>query len=758
LCNWDKDFILPCYKRGIVKKIKSRQGRTKEGQMNKQTLLKLVFVLPILLALLLFGADFPSTANAPSQEREPLHLEAEVGTAFTYQGQLADGSGPIDGTCDFAFALYDAATIGTQIGSDVAVNGVTVTNGSFAVQIDFGAGVFTGEARFLEVTVDCGSGPTTLSPRQELTPVPYALGLRPGATIEGTGTALTGITSGASATDAGVQGQNNGADGYGVWALGSGTSAGLRAESSSGNIIEGWDTDDPVSARFVVSNTGDVRISGGLVVAGGTDDSVTLGGSDTVLDVSTSGSGSRAISGSATGGANPAGVYGTSSSSSGRGVFGEATNTSGANSGVRGETPSTSSNATGVFGLVSSSSATGSGVKGQNNGSSGYGVWGQGGADATGVLGQTGSSDDYGVWAYNSGAGVALRAESSSGSIIEGWDIDDPVNARFVVSNTGDVHIGGGLVVAGGTDDNVTLGGSDTVLDVSTSGSGSRAISGSATGGANPAGVYGTSSSSSGRGVFGEATNTSGANSGVRGETPSTNSNATGVFGLVSSSSATGSGVKGQNNGTSGYGVWGQGGSDATGVLGQTNSSSDYGVWAYNFGTGVALRAEGSGNLIEAWDLSPVNVRFRVDNNGNVTADGTYTSPAADFAEMLPAARDLEPGDVLVVGPDGKLARSSAAYQTTVVGVYSTKPAFLGGATEGIQTLDQVPLAIVGIVPVKVSAENGAIQPGDLLVASNTPGHAMRAGELPATGTVIGKALSGLETGTGTIQMLVTLQ
>jgi hypothetical protein len=34
----------------------------------------------------------------------------------------------------------------------------------------------------------------------------------------------------------------------------------------------------------------------------------------------------------------------------------------------------------------------------------------------------------------------------------------------------------------------------------------------------------------------------------------------------------------------------------------------------------------------------------------------------------------------------------------------------------------------------------------------------MRADDSPPTGTVIGKALGGLETGTGTIQMLVTLQ
>jgi hypothetical protein len=61
-------------------------------------------------------------------------------------------------------------------------------------------------------------------------------------------------------------------------------------------------------------------------------------------------------------------------------------------------------------------------------------------------------------------------------------------------------------------------------------------------------------------------------------------------------------------------------------------------------------------------------------------------------------------------------------------------------------------------VPVKVSAENGAIRPGDLLVTSSIPGYAMKAGSNPPQGTVIGKALEGLDQGTGTIKMLATLQ
>ena len=61
-------------------------------------------------------------------------------------------------------------------------------------------------------------------------------------------------------------------------------------------------------------------------------------------------------------------------------------------------------------------------------------------------------------------------------------------------------------------------------------------------------------------------------------------------------------------------------------------------------------------------------------------------------------------------------------------------------------------------MPVKVTAENGPIQPGDLLATSSAPGYAMNAGTDPRTGTVIGKAMGTLEDVTGKIMMLVTLR
>jgi hypothetical protein len=153
--------------------------------------------------------------------------------------------------------------------------------------------------------------------------------------------------------------------------------------------------------------------------------------------------------------------------------------------------------------------------------------------------------------------------------------------------------------------------------------------------------------------------------------------------------------------------------------------------------------------------------RFHIDGNG------TYVA-GSDFAESLPVAGEpagYEPGDVLVISLDrpGGVEKCSQPYDGLVVGVYSTRPGFLGADKEGATEVaaDEVPVAVLGIVPVKVTDENGPIQPGDLLTTSSTPGHAMRCAGLELCfGRTLGKALEGLPAGqsTGVIQVLVTLQ
>ena len=102
-----------------------------------------------------------------------------IGTAFTYQGRLIDNDQPANGQYDFQFKLYDSALDGNQIGGNVNVSEIQVNDGYFSVELDFGD-VFDGNKRWLEIGVRPSeqNDPnvyTTLSPRQELTPTPYAI-------------------------------------------------------------------------------------------------------------------------------------------------------------------------------------------------------------------------------------------------------------------------------------------------------------------------------------------------------------------------------------------------------------------------------------------------------------------------------------------------------------------------------------------------------------------------------------------------------
>ena len=104
-------------------------------------------------------------------------IAAPLGSAFTYQGRLTDGGAPANGLYDFRFTLHDAISGGTQVGPLVSTNGVGVSDGLFNVELDFGAGVFTGNAQWLEIAARTNGASvfTTLTPRQAINPAPYAL-------------------------------------------------------------------------------------------------------------------------------------------------------------------------------------------------------------------------------------------------------------------------------------------------------------------------------------------------------------------------------------------------------------------------------------------------------------------------------------------------------------------------------------------------------------------------------------------------------
>jgi len=100
------------------------------------------------------------------------------GTAFTYQGRLNQNASPANGAYDLQFSLYDAASNGNAIGGPVTNAATSVTNGLFVAVLDFGPAMFAGADRWLEIGVrtNGSSDPfATLSPRQSITPTPYAI-------------------------------------------------------------------------------------------------------------------------------------------------------------------------------------------------------------------------------------------------------------------------------------------------------------------------------------------------------------------------------------------------------------------------------------------------------------------------------------------------------------------------------------------------------------------------------------------------------
>lgn len=155
----------------------------------------------------------------------------------------------------------------------------------------------------------------------------------------------------------------------------------------------------------------------------------------------------------------------------------------------------------------------------------------------------------------------------------------------------------------------------------------------------------------------------------------------------------------------------------------------------------------------------------------HITSAGTFVA-GSDFAEAFEASGgkdEYEPGDVVVLSEINPrvIEKSSSPYDTKVVGIYSTRPGMLGADKDGVTRMDEndIPVAIVGIVPTNVTDENGPIQRGDLLTTSSLPGHAMKASPtlvngvaIYPTGTILGKALESLQGGNGVVKVLVMLR
>ena len=261
------------------------------------------------------------------------------------------------------------------------------------------------------------------------------------------------------------------------------------------------------------------------------------------------------------------------------------------------------------------------------------------------------------------------------------------------------------------------------------------------------------------QGVYGHSTG----NAGVVGESKNLhgvfgichNPNGGGVFGT---NDAGGFGIQGDSK--SGRGVFGHS-EIGEGIRGETKSPSVAAIAGVNLnpqGTGAAIYGEKQGNVGHAGFFKG-NVRV----TGNLTTDGDIVLTNADCAEDFDVAdADLiDPGTVMVLGDEGALYQSHQAYDKRVAGVVSGAGNYKPGIVLDKQPSqsDRKPIALLGKVYCKADAQCGAIEVGDLLTTSLTPGHAMKASDQSrAFGAVIGKALRPLNEGQGLIPILIALQ
>ena len=198
-----------------------------------------------------------------------------LGTAFTYQGVLNDSDGPVAGSYDMRFAIYDAVTDGSAVGSALT-NTVAVSNGLFTVTLDFGSGTFAGEARWLEIGVRTNGSAgdfTAMSPRQTLTSAPYAL-YAPGAGTAGSASNLLGVLaagqlSGTYPNALNLSNPANSLSGDGSQLTGIGTSALADNSVTSAKIVDGAvSTADIADSAIITAKLADNAVTSAKIVDG----------------------------------------------------------------------------------------------------------------------------------------------------------------------------------------------------------------------------------------------------------------------------------------------------------------------------------------------------------------------------------------------------------------------------------------------------------------------------------------------------------
>lgn len=187
---------------------------------------------------------------------------------------------------------------------------------------------------------------------------------------------------------------------------------------------------------------------------------------------------------------------------------------------------------------------------------------------------------------------------------------------------------------------------------------------------------------------------------------------------------------------------------NATSTTQACGSGGDVGLYVNNpdnlLMNGVVTTGSTGGTVTLNWGNDFTGNRAaKLYSNGTLIA---YRLTGADLAEVYYSQNGIiQPGSVVGLSGTGpaQIQMTSSAYDNKVIGVVSTQPNSVMGSTDG--TGSPVIVGLAGRVPVRVSSQNGPIEPGDYLVPSSTPGVAMKATQ---PGMSIGEATTSF-TGTG---------
>lgn len=211
----------------------------------------------------------------------------------------------------------------------------------------------------------------------------------------------------------------------------------------------------------------------------------------------------------------------------------------------------------------------------------------------------------------------------------------------------------------------------------------------------------------------------------------------------------------------------------AMSIIGGTDSEPGSGGFLV-LGSVASANISIDNNEIMARSNGATSTLYLNNDGGNVVISPTghtivsvlEITGGSDLSEGFEVNADkIEPGMVVVIDESnpGELKLATSAYDHKVAGIISGAGGVKTGLVmgqNGSLADGKHPVALSGRVYCWCDASNGAIEAGDLLTTSATPGHAMKvADHAAAQGAIIGKAMTSLKQGEkGLVLVLVSLQ